>query len=62
MTYDQLSTTLASTHRPHPDPPVAVSLALAVLVPLAFAVALQPTLALSATAMTVGYAVGRRDP
>lgn len=60
MTSNQLSATLASPHRPEPDPPVAVSLALAVLVPFAFTVALQPALALSATALTVGYAVGRR--
>lgn len=61
MTYNRLSTTLASPHRPEPDPPVAVSMALAALVPFVFAVALQPTLALSATALTVGFTVGRRN-
>lgn len=60
MTYDQPSHTLASPYRPNPAPPVAVSLALAVLVPLVVLVALNPGVVPSALALTAGYAMGRR--
>lgn len=49
----------ASPAEPRPAPPMAVSLALAALVPLAVVLATMPDLVPSAGVLTLGYVVGR---